>query len=216
MSLRLALLAVLLSFSVVPAVSSTFSFTGTFIHDNDVQFFNITLLTGGTITFQTFGYGGGINGAGHTITAGGFEPLLALFDATGTETSGSPIPAGNSPACGPRNIDPARLNTCLDDFGSISLSAGTYTLALTQNPNANNSTNLSDGFFFVDTDPDPNFNNGFVGSTTALPGNGNWAVDIVGADRASIPGAAPEPTPALLSATSLLMLALGIRKVRKV
>ena len=36
----------------------------------------VTLSTTGAITLQTYGFGGGVNAAGTTIAAGGFDPFV--------------------------------------------------------------------------------------------------------------------------------------------
>jgi hypothetical protein len=210
----------LIGFCALPGLAGTFSFVGTFTHDNDVQFFNFSLLSGGTVTLQTLGYGGsanntgGTNAAGQVILRGGFEPILQVFNAATGNLEGSPFQGTGGP-CGLLTPDPTRDNTCLDVFAQIALAAGNYILALTQNANLANGPNLSDGFFFVDTVPDPNFNNGFVGPTTTLPGNGHWAVDILGADRASIPGSVPEPASVVSTGAALAMLGLIVQKIRR-
>jgi hypothetical protein len=216
---RLALLLGLVFISSVEGFSGTFSFTGTFAHDNDVQLFTFTLLSGGTVTLQTLGFGGstdntnGTNAAGQIIFPGGFESMLQVFDAnTGNAIGGTLLP-GPSPTCGLRTPDPNRNNFCQDDYGQQVLGPGIYLLALTQSANAPNG-NLSDGFFYVDTVPDPNFNNGFVG-TFGFQGNGNWAVDILGADSASVVGAVPEPAPAALIFATLMFLGSRSRRLRR-
>jgi len=194
----------------IPAYGSTFSFQGDFAHDNDVQQFNFTLLSPGTITLRTFGFGGGVNGAGDTVLAGGFESVLQVYDSLGT-AQGGPLLPGPDPLCGPRNPDPARANFCQDAFGQISLGAGNFVLALTQAANLPNG-NLSDGFFYVDSVPDPNFNNGFVG-TLGFQGDSHFAVDISGVDAAAPVAGVPEPSSILLGASALLALAIRARRL---
>lgn len=197
-------------FCGISASASNFSFQGTFPQDNTVQLFNFALLSPGTVTLQTFGYGGGTNANGDTILAGGFESVLQVYNALGTAIGGTLLP-GPDPTCSPRTPDPARSNFCQDVFGQISLATGNYILALTQNANLPNG-DLSDGFFYVDIVPDPTFNKGFHGSF-GLPGNGNFAVDIVGVDSASPVGSVPEPGSMLLGFTALLALGLRARRL---
>jgi hypothetical protein len=202
-----------------PASAASFSFTGTFQQDNIVKLFDFTLLSPQTITLQTLGYGGsanntgGTNALGNNIAAGGFEPLFQVFNSDGTQTSGGTIgPDPPAPNCGLRTPDPGRGNSCQDLYAQILLGAGNYKLALTQNPNFSNG-DLSAGFAY---DSDPNFNNGFL-SPVSGPGNGNWAVDILGADQASEEGGpgVPEPAPVVLVAASLLILGLPLRRTRR-
>jgi hypothetical protein len=187
------------------AFAGSFSFTGIFSHDNDLQLLYFSLSTPGTVTLQTFGYGGGTNAAGIGLPAGGFEPVLGVFDSFGIAVSG-PLQPGPDPTCGPRNPDPARLNFCQDVYGQLTLGAGDYIVSLTQSPN-DPLGNLSDGFFYIDVVPDPNFNNGFVG-TFGLPGNGNWALDIIGADATQ----SPEPGTIVLAVGAILMMAAAARR----
>src|SRR6266478_2496258 len=48
------------------------SFSGSFIFDDDVQFFSFQSTTGGLVTVNT-----------SSFSVGGFAPILALYDATG-------------------------------------------------------------------------------------------------------------------------------------
>src|SRR5258706_16289448 len=78
-SFRLAGLSAVLAVSQV-CMADTFSFTGTFTHDTDGQFFTFTLLndTPG-VALRTWSYAGGTNAAGHAILGGGFELYLSFF-----------------------------------------------------------------------------------------------------------------------------------------
>jgi hypothetical protein len=199
-----SVLALLLAGVTVPASAASFSYMGNFVEDNDVQKISFTLLFDTTVTLETFGYGGGINGKGAVIVPGGFEPTLQLFALpSGLAVSGSILP-GPDPTCGPRIPDINRNNFCFDAYAQVFLTAGDYVVALTQNPNTANG-NLGDGFLY---DADPNFNNGFVG-TFNFQGTNAWALDITAAD-ATVP--TPEPGSALLAASALLLAGFGIRR----
>ncbi|MGA2813465.1 MAG: DVUA0089 family protein, partial [Candidatus Acidiferrum sp.] len=79
-------LSVLLFVSVYPAIAdSTASYTGSLASSSDVYslVFNVGGTTGQTVTVQTWSFGGGVNAAGNTIPAGGFDPFVAIFDGTG-------------------------------------------------------------------------------------------------------------------------------------
>ena len=188
----------------VPAVADSLSFTGNFVNDNDVRFFNFVLLADTNVTLQTFGYGGGTNANGDVILPGGFESALQLFATPSGLAVGGPILPGPDPTCGPRTPDPNRLNFCFDAYAQVFLTAGDYQLALTQSPNLANG-NLGDGFFY---DSDPNFNSGFVG-TFGFQGDSHWAVDIITGSPVS---AVPEPGSALLAASAFLLVGLAVRK----
>ena len=55
------------------------SCAGSLDSPEDVFLQSFTLLSDSTVTIQTFGFGGGTNTAGDMISAGGFDPLVALF-----------------------------------------------------------------------------------------------------------------------------------------
>src|SRR5215831_14637431 len=103
-SLRFLSLCVLLLALQTCLTAGQFSFAGTFVNDNDLQLFTFLLGAPGTVTLQTLGYGGGTNANGQIVSAGGFEPVLGIFDALGTAVSG-PIQPGPNPTCPPRNPD---------------------------------------------------------------------------------------------------------------
>ena len=68
------------------AFGGTFSlsYTGNFTNDNDLNPFNsFTLLDTSIVTMQSWGFAGGVNGAGTPIAPGGFATVLALFDSNG-------------------------------------------------------------------------------------------------------------------------------------
>jgi len=197
-------------------VAASFSFIGNFVNDNDVQLFSFTLLNPGTVTVQTWGYGGGTNAAGMPIAPGGFESTLSIFNAPSGTAAGGPFDPGGTP-CAPRNIDPnlLPLTLCLDAYGQAALPAGNYFLSLTQSPNEPVSGDLGDGFFFTDAVPDPNFNNHFVG-TLGLQRDSHWAVDILSVDAASqIGGTTPEPASAALVAGAMVLAGFWRRRLNR-
>ena len=199
---RLLTLAILAVASGATAAAATFSFSGTFARDNEVQLFSFNIAAASAVILQTYGYGGGTNGNGQLISSGGFESVLGIYDASGIAASG-PIQPGPFTGCTTDNL------FCLDAFGQVSLGPGSYIVSLTQSPN-DPLGNLSDGFFYVDAVPDPNFNNGFVG-VFGRQRNGNWALDISGVDSAAQTGV-PEPASALLAAAGLAAAAMASRK----
>ena len=203
---RFATVALAMLSAAITGNAVSFSFAGNFNHDNDVQLFHFGLLSASTITLQTWSYGGGINAEGDPVLPGGFRIALQVFDAPTGQALGVSFLPGTA-ACPPNNPDPARLDSCLDVFGQLSLSAGNYIVALTQFENLALG-NLSDGFFYVDVVPDPNFNNGF--NFAGLPGTSAWELDILGVDSAA---PAPEPASALLIAGAVLA-GIGARRRR--
>src|ERR1700722_17563748 len=116
------------------------SYQGNFSSDDVVQIFDFNVATPGLVTLQTFGYAGGVNGAGTTIAAGGFDPVLTLFDGLGNF-----LVMNDDGPCGTVGMDPTTLN-CFDSYISLDLTTGAYTLALTENDNLPIGPTLADSF----------------------------------------------------------------------
>jgi hypothetical protein len=212
--------AVFLLSVTVSAKADTFtSYTGTLSNPESVFETTFTLAAATTVTFQTWGFGGGTNASGTPISAGGFDPMIALFNgpvATATmytDGSGNPLVdadnlpnapwsyVGNCPPAGTVAI--GTNQDCGDDFMQVALSAGVYTLVLTdadyQPAAIYDNGALSEGFF--DLSP------GVFQTCDVLGGcistTGNYALDIVSSGAAS-PSPVPEP-----SAVSLLSIGLA-------
>ncbi len=134
------------------ALANNFSFTGTFSGDDDVQLFNFSVGAPSTVTLVTKSYAGGTLADGTVIPAGGFDPILALFDSTGLFIDDNDD--GSFPDVG---IDPVSGNDW-DSFLQLALGAGDYTAAVTQYDNFAIGPNLSDGF---DQTGDPAFTSMF-------------------------------------------------------
>jgi len=201
-----ALLAGLFLFT--PSLFATaFSFTGTFTADDDQQIFDFAISTQTVVTLQTWSFAGGTNAASQSIAAGGFSPVLSLFDTTAFNNllifdNGGVAPGG----CGARNVDPV-TGFCLDAYLSATLSTGQYIVVLTENDNTPNGPTLSDGFF---EQGNGNFTGGpfFLNAGGGFQRNGAWAVDITGVDSAGQPGV-PEPSNALLASGGILLLIIA-------
>jgi PEP-CTERM motif len=223
MSRKQALPMILLAAFCVTAPNSfadvTTSYTGTLASPEDAFTTTLTLAAAGGVTLQSWSFGGGTNGAGDLILAGGFDPLLAVFAGTGsgatilTDGMGNAIAGADTlstfpsytgcPPAGEVNIGG---DVCGDVTMSLSLPAGTYTILLSDAgyiPNAvyDNGT-LGEGF----TD----FTGGVfqtcntVGSTTTCASDtANWAFDVTAPGSSSTPPV-PEPGTFLLFTTGLL------------
>jgi hypothetical protein len=78
---------------------------------------DFTVSTTSSMEAITFSYGGGINGTGHTVAQGGFEPYLSLFDGSGNFLAstffGTICPTG------------AKINTLSGQCFDVSLDGGT-------------------------------------------------------------------------------------------
>ena len=67
------------------ASGSSFSFTGVFSTDDQLQQFTFTLAAPSFFTLGTWSYAGRVNQAGMVIPRGGFDPWLSLYAASHTE-----------------------------------------------------------------------------------------------------------------------------------
>lgn len=140
----LATLAVLLAAGSAFADSS--SSTGTLASSTDTA--SLVFVVGGSssenVTIQTLGFGGGVNAAGQTIVAGGFDPFVGVFSGTGSTaaivTDGMGDPFGTSDAlsnfggfagCPPAGTVDIGGSVCGDVTIQLALLPGTYTLLLT-------------------------------------------------------------------------------------
>ena len=219
------------------APAADFSFSGTFNFDTDVQLFTFTLAADTpNVLLRTWSYAGGTNGSGVLIPAGGFQPVIDIFDSAGNLLNpGIAIPCGGATA-----MDPV-TGECGDAYYPTTLSfpggdwaAGTYTVALTEDANAAVGPTLADGFFgsaVLGVTPPGNWtcesgSPGFQGSPAPVPvGNafcdefdpgvertGDWALDILNVTSASEPGVlTPEPAGVLLMTFGLA----GIEWIRR-
>lgn len=223
MKKRVTAVLFLLAATAVSLSAESLSYTGTLNTPQDVFQTTFTLTATDTVTFQTWGFGGGTNAEGQVIPAGGFDPLIALFSGTGlsatmvVDGSGNPLAnadnlynppwsfVGNCPAAGTVAI--GGNNDCGDVLMQAVLGAGTYTLVLTD---ANyipaavfDNGSLSEGFVdftggvFQTCDP--------VADACITP-NGNYAVDIVSA-QSDLTTPVPEPSTLPLLCIGLAVLA---------
>ena len=141
-------------------VGTTASYTGTFANDADQREFFFTLGSAGSVTIRTFSYAGGTNGAGATIPAGGFDPTLTVYDASGTT-----LLVNQDGGCGLVGKDPV-TSSCWDAYISSMLPAGTYRVLLTQSSNLPAGPALSDSFIY---NPNNLFNASDLVNGIALP-----------------------------------------------
>jgi len=215
------MLACTFAIGVSTAFGAGFSFTGNFVNDNDLQFFNVNMAADGVLTIQTFGYAGGLNQALNNIVAGGFAPALSVFDSSGNLIANDNV-GGSVPSCNGRSQDPV-TTFCFDaivyDSASVPLFlfAGNYTVVLSQQGNISFGS-LAAGFTYDATNGnDPEF----TGTNSGRPGErfvdpfgvdlrtSAWAVDFV-SDQLRNVDAVPEP-----GTISLLLLgAAGLAAAR--
>jgi len=209
------------------AAAINVSFTGTFSQDDDVQLFNFTTDGTGTVYLVSYGYGGGVQADGNVVPAGGFDTILALFDAGGTlidqNDDGVPSCFAGAEALVPGidagNPDPNTgiiWDTCL----SALLAPGTYTVAVMQYDNFAIGPTLADGFTRAGQG---NFTATFfectqgqfcdVSGTPVYTNRTNfWAFDVLNVQQASVVTPVPEPATLALFGAGLGLAGMRWRR----
>jgi hypothetical protein len=109
------------------AQAAVFSFNGSFTVDDNEQFLSFTQGALSPVTLQTSSYAGG-----------GFDPIVAVFDATGVLIAQNDDGIGVPP-------DPI-TGAALDSLLTVSLGAGQYVVSLTEFDNLPFGPTLADGF----------------------------------------------------------------------
>jgi hypothetical protein len=128
-----------------------FSFSGNFTSDDDKAFFTFAISAPGTVSLQSWSYGGGVDPLSNVIAGGGFGPVLSLFDSGGNllgfDRGGvvGGVPP-NDCGAGGRSVDVVS-GQCLDAYLQTPLGlSGTYTVVISEQDNTPNGPNLTDGF----------------------------------------------------------------------
>jgi hypothetical protein len=178
------------------AQANNLSFTGNFVHDNDVQQFTFTLSEASTVTLRSWSYAGGTNAAGAAIARGGFDPILALFNAAGLRVGEQDD--GGCPAVAADAV----TRRCFDTNFSRQLGAGSYTATVQQFDNFSRGS-LAAGFQY-DGAAFENFRGGFVDASGDRR-DGHWAFDILNVTQAAQVDV-PEPAPLALVGIGLLAM----------
>jgi len=142
-----------------------------------------------TMSAITYSYGGGTSLTGAVVAAGGLEPYLSLFDASGNFLAstffGTQCPAGANTYAG--NCDDESL-----DGGT--LAAGTYYIALTAFQNMSLAENYGLG----------NLSDGFTGlGDLQLDEDLHYGFDVILTPNSTPPPPVPEPNYLFLMAFAL-------------
>lgn len=193
------------------ASAISLSYTGTFSADDDVQLINFTANITSLVTLRSYSYAGGVQADGNVVSAGGFDPILALFDSTGNfideNDDGDFVP-----------VDP-NTGEALDTELEILLAPGDYTVAIMQYVNFANGPTLGDGFAeqgnpFFTAGLGGCSNGQFCDISNVAPYNNRtnqWAFDVLNVNE--VP-AVPVPAAVWLFGSGLLGL-VGMARRKK-
>jgi hypothetical protein len=177
------------------AQAAVFSFNDSFTADDNEQFLSFTQGALSPVTLETSSY-----------VAGGFDPIVAVFDGTGILVAQNDDGIGVPP-------DPS-TGAALDSLLTVSLGAGQYLVSITEFDNFALGPALSDGFV---QSGQGNFTALFACGqpsfcdVTGSARTNKWALTISG-EAVTAASSIPEPT-----TSALLMIALawlGVLHVR--
>lgn len=181
---------------------------------------DLNLVASGTVTLQTFGFGGGTNGAGASIPNGGFDPFVALFSGSGPTAvflnGDSDVLSNYTTGCPPAGT--AAIGSIPGQCGDVNLSfpgltPGDYTVLLTDGeyiPNAVFEASpglLGDGF----TDLTAGVFQTCFDTNNCNNDTANWALDISAPAASNV----PEPATGALAVAALVVLC-GVSKIRRI
>lgn len=184
------------------ANAGTLSLQGRFEADDEHAVFSFEVAAADHLSARTLSYGGGVDALGRSVAAGGFAPVLSLYqDGFGLLQ----LAVGSQSACS------AAGGFCWDATLNLDLGPGRYTLVLTQDGNLPLGSTAADGF---SQDGRPDFTGldhlGQPGlrfiDVAGQPRDGHWALDLYAA-------AVPEPSAAVLFLAALLVGAACRRRL---
>jgi hypothetical protein len=186
---RRTLLFSALPLLVAPAAAALpLSFQGSLAADDDVSLVSFDVEAPANVTIRSFGYAGGTQQDGTPVPAGGFDPIVSLFDGAGALVGENDDGRSEAGSCLVRS-DPGGggpFDACL----VVTLEAGSYTVAVSQFDNFPVGDTLAEGFDFSGA---PNFTaddgcpNGQFCDVRGNDRTNAWAFDVVATS------AVPEP-----------------------
>jgi hypothetical protein len=198
------LLVLALALAGGSAQALVFPFQGRFSTDDQLAIYTFSLAAPGDVTAATLSYNGGTNGSGGAVPAGGFAPVLALFDTSGDLVA---INLGSSNTCG--------ISFCWDAALSYpGALPGDYTLVLSQDGNLPLGQ-LAQGYSMTGQ---PNYTAQYLGGANpnatfvqvdGTQRSGHWALDVTVPAGVTV---VPEPAGAFLMLAGLAWLALMRRR----
>ena len=163
---------------------------------------DFTVVASSLVKAITFSYGGGVNGQSTTIAAGGFEPYLSLFDASGTFLA-STIFGVTCPPGANTNTGSGQCFDVLLDAGV--LAPGNYAITISAFENMSFAENSGVG----------GLGDGFTGLGNLAPGEDmHYALDVILTPTTT--SAAPEPGSGAVLAGACIVLYLSTKRSKRI
>ena len=203
-ALPAAMLALLLNAGA--AVAGTQWVDGSFTNDDDLWRASFDLVQADTLSVTTYAYAGS---ASRGVAAGGFAPVLTLFEASAGLLQ---VAQGNAACSNAGAPGSPQVGFCWDaSLTLVAVNAGHYTLVLSQDGNNALGQSLAEGFSQAGMPDYTSLYNGVPGShfiqVDGVQRSGHYALEI----SAPLSPAVPEPGTPLMLLAGLAGLGLASR-----